>query len=112
MERTRTGDWNVEDFEAFLSNVYEVLTHKAQECRTLIDETNYRDDAPEEVDGGLRGIDLYEMGMQELWLFLHDGEAHHLEEGMRLIWEGNEKINDAMRLNRESREDLDVTFFL
>ena len=111
-ERIRTGQWSAEEFEAFLCHLYEVLTQKAQDCRAFIEETGYREESPDEVDGGLRGIDLYELGMQEMWNFLQDGEFGHLDEGLRLVWEGNEKINEAMRVNRESREDLDVTFFL
>jgi hypothetical protein len=112
VERTRAGEWNAEDFEAFLLHVFEVLTEKAAECRTLIEETCYHEEAPEEVETGLGGVDLYEIGMQELWLYLQDGDVSHLEEGLRLVWEGNEKINEAMRINRDSREDLDLNFFL
>lgn len=112
VERTRAGEWNAEDFEAFLLHVYETLTEKAVDCRAFIEESRYHEESPDEVETGLRGVDLYEVGMQELWQYLQDGEASHLEEGLRLLWEGNEKINEAMRINRESREDLDLNFFL
>ena len=112
VERTRAGEWNAEDFEAFLLNDFETLTDNAVDCRDFIEESRYHEEAPEEVEAGLRGVDLYEVGMQELWLYLQDGDAGHLEEGLRLLWEGNEKINEAMRINRESREDLDLNFFL
>jgi hypothetical protein len=110
--RARSGEWSAEEFEAFMLHVYETLTARAADCRAFIEETCYRDEAPDEVDNGLRGLDLYEVGMQEMWLFLQDGDLGHLDAGLEMVWEGNEKINEAMRLNRDSREDLDVTFFL
>lgn len=92
--------------------LYDVLTEKAVDVRAFIQESGYRDEAPDEVESGLQGVDLYEAGMQELYQYLQDGYDDHLTEGLRLLWEGNEKINHAMFLNRESREDLDLTFFL
>jgi len=50
--------------------------------------------------------------MHEMWLYLEDGDPGHLDSGLEMLWEGNEKINEAMRLNRDSREDLDLNFFL
>lgn len=112
MERARTGEWSAEELEAFLMHLYDLLVEKGQDCRAFIQESGYRDEAPDEVDSGLNGIDLYEAGIQEMWQYLQDGDESHLSEGLRLLWEGNEKINHAMFLNRESREDLDLTFFL
>ncbi len=111
-ERARAGEWNAEEFEAFLLHLYDILTAKAVDCRAFIEESRYREEAPDEVDRGLRGLDLYEVGMHEMWLYLEDGDPGHLDSGLEMLWEGNEKINEAMRLNRDSREDLDLNFFL
>ncbi len=108
----RNGSWTVEEFGEFLNNIYEDLGAKAQEMREIILEEKYEEINGEEVTMGGSGIDLYDSGMQEMSYFLEDGEEHHLDEGLALIWEGNEKINEAMRLNREGRDNLDVAFLM
>lgn len=108
----RSGDWTADDLREFLLQISETLAEKGLACRTFIEESGYRSEAEEEVDEGLSGIEHYEYGMQEMWQFLDDGDLAHLAAGLKIIWEGNEKINQAMRLNRESREDLDLSFLI
>ena len=45
--------------------------------------------------------------MQEMSLYVEDGELSHLDTGMQLIIEGNSLLNDAKRLNRSGRKDLE-----
>lgn len=108
VDNVRSEAWSPEEFNEFLVNIYEDLSAKAQEMREIIVNENYGDYAKEEVECGLAGLDLFEAGMQELSLLLEDGEFVHLDEGLSLIWEGNEKINEAMRLNREGRDNIDL----
>lgn len=112
VDNVRNGSWTAEEFNEFLVNIYGVLSAKAQECRDIITEENYEETDGSEVEHGVSGMDLYEAGMQEMSLFLEDGEMVHLDEGLALIWEGNEKINEAMRINRESRDNLDLAFMM
>ncbi len=112
VDNVRNGSWTVEEFGEFLNNIYEDLGAKAQEMREIIVEEKYEEINGEEVSMGGSGIDLYDAGMQEMSYFLEDGEEHHLDEGLAMIWEGNEKINEAMRLNREGRDNLDVAFLM
>lgn len=108
VDNVRSEAWSPEEFNEFLVNIYEDLSAKAQEMREIIATENYGEFAKDEVECGLAGLDLFESGMQELSVFLEDGEFVHLDEGLALIWEGNEKINEAMRLNREGRDNLDL----
>lgn len=107
-----SGEWAPEDLKEFLVQIAGLLGEKAREVRELLEESGYQNESPEEVEQGLGGIEHYERGMQEMWRFFEDGDAGHLQQGLELIWEGNERINKAMIINRESREDLDVTFFM
>lgn len=111
-EGVRSGELSAEEFEQFLSSTYDLLSAKGNECRTIIDEENYAEESPDEVGEGLGGLDLYEAGLQEMYHYLEDGDFGHLDEGLAMIWEGNEKINKAMALNREGREDLDLAFMM
>ena len=115
VDNVRDGSWSIEEFNEFLVNIYESLSAKAQEVRDMLgseEYATYQDDNGAEVDNGLAGMELYEAGMQEMALFLEDGEQVHLDEGLALMWEGNEKINEAMRINRESRDNIDLAFVM
>ncbi|MBQ7567901.1 hypothetical protein IJT17_03765 [bacterium] len=108
VENVKAETWTAEEFQEFLFNIYENLGAKANELREIITTENYSEYAQEEVECGLAGLNLFEAGMQEMALYLEDWEIVHLDEGLALIWEGNEKINEAMSINRKNRDDLDV----
>lgn len=110
--KTRSGEWSAEDLQAFLETSYEVLETKALECRSIIEEEEYADDSPAEVEAGLEGLDLYDAGIHEMYAYLEDGDLEHLDAGLQMMWEGNEKINEAKRLNRETRDEQDVAFMI
>ena len=112
VDNVKAGTWTAEEFHDFLFNIYEDLSAKAQELRQIIETENYSEYAAEEVNCGVAGLELFEAGMQEMSVYLEDGEPVHLDEGLARIWEGNEKINEAMRINREKREELDVQMMM
>lgn len=77
------------------------------EIEEIIVENKYDEYANEEVEQGLQGMNCFEEGMQEMSLYVEDGELSHLDTGMQLIIEGNSLLNDAKRLNRSGRKDLE-----
>ena len=107
VERVKEGHWSSEEFLEFLQNIYALLSEKRAGTEQLIQETGYEEYADDEVSQGRDGMDQYELGMQELSLFLEDGETDHLDQGLDLIWQGNERLNDAMRINRAERKKLE-----
>ncbi len=107
VDRVKAGQWATEDFFEFLQNIYTLLADKRSGTEQLIQESGYEEYADDEVRQGRDGMDHYEMGMQEMSLFVEDGELSHLDLGLDLIWQGNERLNDAMRINRAERKKLE-----
>lgn len=107
VDRVKTGQWQSEEFFDFLQNIYALLADKRSGTEQLIQETGYEEYSDDEVRQGRDGMDHYEMGMQEMSLFVEDGDTAHLDHGLDLIWQGNERINDAMRINRAERKKLE-----
>lgn len=105
-DEVQAGKITIEQFSSFLSETAIILTSRAQDILDNIRATSYDKENVEEVDMGLSGVDLYQGGINELWQFADDGDATHLETGLALIWDGNQRIIEAMRINRESREAL------
>ncbi len=106
-EKAKSGEWSRSEFGEWLSNMSQVLAEKAQELIELYQESGYYEYGPDEVEIGLTGIQEYEQAMEVMWAYVEDGELYHIDEGLELMWEGNEKINEAMRLNREFRRQLE-----
>ena len=107
VEKVRSGEWDQEQFYEFLSGVFERLGNLRAEIEEIIVENKYDEYANEEVEQGLQGMNCFEEGMQEMSLYVEDGELSHLDTGMQLIIEGNSLLNDAKRLNRSGRKDLE-----
>lgn len=107
VERVKAEEWEAAEFYEFLNNIYAVLSEKRVSTEQLITESDYAEFAGDEVTQGLEGMDQYEAGLQEMSLYVEDGELAHLDTGLELIWQGNEAINDAMRMNRAERRKLE-----
>ena len=112
VDNVKAGTWTAEEFHEFLFNIYEDLSAKARELHEIIETEKYIEYAEKEVHCGVAGLDLFEAGMHEMSVYLEDGDITHLDGGLARIWEGNEKINEAMRINRENREELDVQMMM
>jgi hypothetical protein len=109
-DKVVSGAWTVEEYGVFLENISKILTQKEQEIREIEIPPEAVEDFREELEVGFAGIDLYNQGVSIMKLFLEDGEPSHIEEGLELIREGNEMINEAMRINRENRRKLEEMY--
>jgi len=104
------GEWTVEEYGEFLEGISQVLAQKEQEIREIeIPEEAY-DDFAEELEVGFNGIALYNEGIAHMMLYLEDENPEHIEYGLQLVYEGNESINEAMKVNRENRRKLEEMY--
>ncbi len=105
-ERVKNGEWKPEEFAAFLENISQVLSEISQNYIQLIEESGYYEWASNEVDLSMEGMEDYEIGISHFWAFIDDGDFSHLDEGLETMRGGNNKIIEAMKLNREFRKSL------
>lgn len=104
------GEWTVEEYGEFLENISQVLAKKEHEIRDIeIPEEAY-DDFSEELEVGFNGIALYNEGIAHMMLYLEDEDPENIEYGLQLVYEGNESINQAMKVNRENRRKLEEMY--
>lgn len=109
-ENLKNGTWTLDDFKSFLDNMAQVLGEKAAEIRATEIPPEMFDDFSQELAVGLEGINLYEQGMAEMYHIFRDGDANHLDVALDLMEQGNEKINEAMRINRENRQKMEELY--
>lgn len=101
---------SAEEFRDFLNATNAMLEEKGRANRVWLEESGYAAENPAEAEQAMAAMDLYEEGMTEMRRYLDDGETAHLEAGFNLCKEGNQKMNKAMTINRDSYEDLEITF--
>ncbi|MBI3928287.1 MAG: hypothetical protein HY319_22275 [Armatimonadetes bacterium] len=107
-EKARSGEWSPGEYGEWLRNISGLLAQKTRYLIWLYESTpGYYESSSDEVDMGISGIQDYEESMEIMWGFVEDGQTVHIDQGLQLMWEGNEKINEAMRLNREFRRRLE-----
>lgn len=104
------GEWTIEEYGEYLENLAQVLAQKEQEIRDIeIPEEAY-EDFEEELSVGFEGITLYNEGIAHMMLYLDDQDPAHIEHGLDLVHQGNENINDAMKINRQNRRKLEEMY--
>lgn len=105
-DEVRSGQITVAHFSSYLQELSNILAQRAQSIYDNLEETDYYAENADEVDMGVAGVQSYESGVNLLWEYVDDANPAHIDEGLLLIWEGNQRIIEAMRINRQSREDL------
>ncbi|MCQ2735878.1 MAG: hypothetical protein MJ234_01490 [bacterium] len=104
------GAMSIDDYARFLHDTINVLAQKEQEIREVeIPEESYEEFA-DELNMGYQGIDMYNEGLEFLLRYTEDGDPVNISHGMGLIFDGNERINEAMRINRENRRKIEEEY--
>lgn len=100
------GVWELERFLEFLQELRDVLSAKEQEIRDIAIPEENRDEFNDELTMGFSGISLYNRGIAQM-LTYNGSNSEVLESGLNLVRQGNERINEAMRINRSNRNKLE-----
>lgn len=109
-EKVKSGEWSIEEYGSFLSEIHQILSQKEQEIREIEIPEEAVEEFSEELNVGFNGIELYNQGISNMMLYLEDENPDHIDYGLELVHEGNEKINEAMRINRENRRKLEEMY--
>jgi len=112
-EKVLSGEWTIAQYSEFLNNVAQILAQKAEEIREISENEIPPEafaDFEEELTVGFDGIAHYELGIVEMMLFCSSNDPVHIEKGLELVSAGNEKINEAMRINRDNRRKLEEMY--
>jgi hypothetical protein len=112
-EKAVSGEWTSEEFITFLNGISSILAQKEREIKEIL-ETEIPQEAysdfEDELNVGFSGIDYYNQGIAEMLCFGQDGDPVHIDAGLNMIKDGNELINEAMRINRENRRKLEEMY--
>lgn len=109
-EKAASGEWTPEEFGQFVEEVAQALVEHEEHIRQIEIPPEAVEDFREELEVGFNGIQLWHEGVARLGLFLEEPDVAHLEEGLELCRQGNDYINEAMRINRENRKRLEEMY--
>lgn len=99
--------WTEEDFKRFLDDESFKMAQREQEIRELEIPPEALEDFREELEVGFEGIDLYNKALLHFRQYLSAHDLAFARSGLELAWAGNEKINEARRLNRRNRVETE-----
>ena len=106
VEELQRGKLGAAEFAKWLEDLSIVLAQRARAIVQNIEAGQYWKENPDEVEIGLSGVRSFEQGLEELWRYAQDYDPAHLELGLQMVWEGNQRIVEAMHINRDSRQTL------
>lgn len=105
-EEVQGGQITLAEFITYLQDLSNILTTRAQAIYDNFQATDYWAENGDECEIGISGVESYEAGVNELWAYVEELDPERISNGLVMIWEGNQRIIEAMRINRENREAL------
>lgn len=101
-QRVASGEWTPEKFEEYLEQLAEKLQEREDFIRQIEIPPEAIEEMQEELEIGFSGIAHWNDGVSRMMQFVEEFDVTHLEEGLELCREGNDMLNEAMRINREN----------
>jgi hypothetical protein len=108
VEGLRMGTTTPEAFIDWLADIRVKLASKRDGYIDTVQKMGYYDTHPQEVDIAVEGITAFGEAVEEMWDFtLGQTDISGLDSALAAMWQANEKINEAMRMNRGFRAQLE-----
>lgn len=108
-KNVKAGTISHEEFHATLNKIFTTIEERAREIETMEIPEHLIAKLQEQMDIGFSGINNFLDGIQEMALFLEDGNEEHLNAGLELAEQGNESLNAALDIARTNISRLKET---
>lgn len=109
-QRAADGEWDVETFADYIDQLAEKLAERENFIKQIEIPPEAIEEVKEELEVGFNGIALWNDGVARASQFVDDGDFNHLEEGLDLVRQGNDLLNEAMRINRENFKRVEAMY--
>ena len=106
-ENVRSKKWTIEEFGNWLTAMKTTVDHRRDDYVETVKETDYYEYRDDEVELTMTGVLEYYEGLELMTEFVSSQDFARLDDALGRMWEGNVKINEAMRANRDFRRDLE-----
>lgn len=109
-QKILSGEWDADQFGDYIDNLAEKLQERENFIRQIEIPPEAIEDMREELEVGFAGIAHWNDGVARIAQFLDEPEIAHLEEGLEICRQGNEMLNEAMRINRENYKRVEAMY--
>ncbi|MBI2264561.1 MAG: zinc ribbon domain-containing protein [Armatimonadetes bacterium] len=96
------GEITQEDFQGILERIYNTISERAREIQEMEIPEEIRPGLQDQLEVGFSGINLFMQAIDEMRLYLENQSEEHVNAGLELAEQGNEKLNLALEMNREN----------
>ncbi len=107
VESVKSGSLSLDGFISYMQDLHSTLLNKEKEIREIVIPEEASVDFQEELNVGFSGIGLYNQGIGLMLSYDGGEDTSVLDEGLEYVRQGNECINEAMRINLASRSRLE-----
>lgn len=98
-QRVVSGEWDPEQFAEYIDQLAEKLAERENFIRQIEIPPEAIAEVKDELEVGFSGIAHWNDGVARLAQFVEDPDVAHLEEGLEQCRQGNDLLNEAMRIN-------------
>lgn len=102
----KSGKLTPEQFRELMEMLYSAIEQQAHEIESMEIPDYLLLKLQTQIDTGFSGIYDFLDGIQELHLYLEDGNEEHFEIGLQLAQRGNESLNQALDMARTHIQTL------
>lgn len=104
------GEWTPEQFGDYIEQLAEKLAERENFIKQIEIPPEAIEEVKEELEVGFSGIAHWNDGVSRMMQYLEDADISHLEDGLDLCRQGNDLLNEAMRINRENFKRVEAMF--
>lgn len=105
VEKIKAQKWSIEEFANFIEITSQKLNKIIQGTKEIAADIlkELKPFFEEELETGFGGMKLYKEGINKLKHYLETSDLSYLDEGIKLIRQGNDKINEARTINKDRK---------
>lgn len=105
----KSGEWTMEEYAEYLENMVDMLAQKEEDIRSMDLPDDLYDEFAEELEVGFEGMAMFIEGVNHLLSYVDDQNGDHLDYGLELCYQGGEKVNEAISMNKKHTDKLKET---
>lgn len=109
-QRVASGEWTTDQFADYVDQLAEKLQERENFIRQIEIPPEAIEDMRQELEVGFAGIANWNDGVARMAQFIDEPEIAYLEEGLELCRQGNDLLNEAMKINRENYARVETMY--
>ena len=108
--KAMAGEWSPEQLGDYLEEILRAIAEREEHIRSIEIPPEALEDFRQELENGFRGIHLFYEGVSTMVQYSENPDPGFLEEGLEMVRQGNDFLNEAMRINKQQRAKFEELY--